>query len=339
MALAAVMAVCAVACVVGLVVDPRTILGAPAWAKPLKFSLSIGLYAVTWAWLIAHLPRRRVLAGRLGTVIAATLLVEQVLIVWAVATGTTSHFNVSDGLHVVVWGTMAVAITVMYLCTFVTSLMLVGLRFPTPALTIAVRAGALIALGGIGVAFLMTGPTGAQIASPTGIVGAHAVGVVDGGPGLALLGWSTVGGDYRVAHFVGMHALQALPLAALLLGALGRRVPLLASPVAQLRLVLVTAVAYGAATVLLAVQASLGQSVVHPAGAVAVAAWTIAGAAVAVAAVVVARGGRGARGAPGGPSSRMRSLPGRRPAPRSTGGDRVRRRRRRSVREARRGPA
>ena len=299
MALAGVMAVCAVACVVGLLVDPRTILGAPAWAKPLKFSLSIGLYAATWAWLIAHLPRRRALARRLGTVVAAALLVEQTLIVWAVATGTTSHFNVSDGLHVVVWGTMAVAITVMYLCTFATSLMLLALRLPTPALTVAVRAGALIALGGIGVAFLMTGPTGAQIASPTGIVGAHAVGVVDGGPGLAVLGWSTVGGDYRVAHFVGMHALQALPVAALLLAALGRRVPALRSPVVQLRLVLVAAVTYAAATVLLTVQASAGQSVVHPAGAVAAAGVTLGGAAaVAAASVVVASVTASRRAAP-----------------------------------------
>lgn len=299
MALAGVMAVCAVACLVGLLVDPRTILGAPAWAKPLKFSLSIGLYAATWAWLIAHLPRRRALARRLGTVVAAALLVEQALIVWAVATGTTSHFNVSDGLHVVVWGTMAVAITVMYLCTFATSLMLLALRLPTPALTVAVRAGALIALGGIGVAFLMTGPTGAQIASPNGIVGAHAVGVVDGGPGLAVLGWSTVGGDYRVAHFVGMHALQALPVAALLLAALGRRVPALRSPVVQLRLVLVAAVTYAAATVLLTVQASAGQSVVHPAGVVAAAAVTLAGAAaVAAASVVVASVSASRRAAP-----------------------------------------
>lgn len=299
MALAGVMAVCAVACLVGLLVDPRTILGAPAWAKPLKFSLSIGLYAATWAWLIAHLPRRRAIARRLGTVVAAALLVEQTLIVWAVATGTTSHFNVSDGLHVVVWGTMAVAITVMYLCTFATSLMLLALRLPTPALTVAVRAGALIALGGIGVAFLMTGPTGAQIASPTGIVGAHAVGVVDGGPGLAVLGWSTVGGDYRVAHFVGMHALQALPVAALLLAALGRRVPALRSPVVQLRLVLVAAVTYAAATVLLTVQASAGQSVVHPAGVVAAAAVTLAGAAaVAAASVVVASVSASRRAAP-----------------------------------------
>lgn len=275
MTVAAVMALCAVVSVVGLLVDPRTVLGAPLWAKPLKFSVSILLYAVTWAWLIAHLPRWRRMAHRLGTVIAVTLLVEQALILWAAAAGTTSHFNVSSPLHVVVWGVMAVSITVLYLCTFVTSAALFFLRLPTPALTVAVRLGAVIALGGIGVAFLMTGPTPTQLTSPDGIVGAHAVGVADGGPGLPVLGWSTTGGDYRVAHFVGMHALQLIPLVALAFTVLARRVPRLRSDTAQVRVVVIVALAYACGTVLLTLQAAAGQSVVHPSGAVSAAAGAI----------------------------------------------------------------
>jgi hypothetical protein len=292
MTVAGLMVVCAVVSAAGVVLDPRQILGVPAWAKPLKFSLSIALYTVVWAWLIAHLPRWRALARRLGTVIAVTLTIEQLLIVWAAASGTTSHFNVSDGQHAAVWATMGVSITVMYLCTFVTSAAVFTLRLSTPALTFAVRAGVVIALFGIGVAFLMTAPTPAQLDMPTGIVGAHAVGVEDGGPGIAILGWSTTGGDYRVPHFVGIHALQALPLSVLLLRALARRVPRLASQTVQLQLTVVAAAGYALVTGLLTCQAALGQSVAHPSGAVILAGSVLALTAFVATVIIVIRASR-----------------------------------------------
>jgi hypothetical protein len=110
----------------------------------------------------------------------------------------------------------------------------------------------------------MTIPSPAQIDAGGGIVGAHTVGLPDGGPGLPVLGWSTVGGDLRIPHFVGMHALQALPILLILLEALGRRLPRLADPRVRSRLVLVAAAGYLALVGLLTSQALRGQSVVHP---------------------------------------------------------------------------
>jgi len=68
---------------------------------------------------------------------------------------------------------------------------------------------------------LMVKPTAAQQAAMDAgqhlmIVGGHSVGVPDGGPGLPFLTWSTTGGDLRIPHFIGIHALQLLPLLSIL---------------------------------------------------------------------------------------------------------------------------
>jgi hypothetical protein len=294
MTVAALMAACTVVALVGFLVDSRTVTGLNVWAKPLKFSLSILIYSVTWAWLIAHLPRWRRTASAAGAVIAVALVVEQLAIVGTAAAGTTSHFNVSNPFSTMVWAVMAVSITVLYLATFVTSIAVVFLPLPDPSLTLAVRAGAAIALLGLGLAYLMTGPTAAQLADYRGIVGAHTVGVPDGGPGLPILGWSTAGGDLRIPHFVGMHALQLLPLFAVALAALGRRVPKLRDELVRTRLVGLGAVTYLAVVALVTVQALSGESIVHPSGPTVVAGWAVAGAtaAAAVAVIVWRRGGR-----------------------------------------------
>lgn len=293
--LAAAMAVLSVVAIIGVAVDPREVLGAPAWAKPLKFALSIGIYSLTLSWLIGQLTRMRRLARIAGTVSVIGLVIESVIIVGAAATGDTSHFNVSTPLHTVLWSVMAFSIVVVWMMTLIVGVALFRNPLGDRARTLAIRAGVIIALVGMGLAFLMTGPTAQQLDDFQGVAGAHAVGVADGGPGLFLLGWSTVAGDLRIPHFVGMHALQVLPLFVIALEFLARRIPRLDSPQVRLRLVRVTVVAYSATVAVLTWQSLAGQSIVSPAGPILAAGLTVAAATVVSAVASVLAPARDAR--------------------------------------------
>jgi hypothetical protein len=269
LALAALMAATAVVTAVLAIVDPVQISGRNGWLKPLKFAISIGLYALTIAWLLDRLPEHRQRVGRIGArVVTAALVVEMVVIVGAVAAGTTSHFNVSSPLATTLWATMGTSIAAVWLV----NLVLAALLWRSPdadadaARRLAVRAGLVIGLAGMAVAFLMTSPTPEQLDSFAGVAGAHAVGVPDDGPGLPFLGWSTTGGDLRVPHFVGMHALQVLPLLAFGLEALARRVRALTNAGTRFRVVAAVSGGYAVLLVLLTLQALAGIPVTEPMG-------------------------------------------------------------------------
>jgi hypothetical protein len=284
MTLAAVMAGLVAVSLVGLVVDDRTVLDVPVWLKPLKFGLSFGIYAVTMAWLVPQLTRARKVAWWAGTVMAVFGLLEVGLIVLQAARGRMSHFNAQTDLDDRIFTAMGVTIGVFYLGVLAVAVLLLIQRVGDRALTWTLRFGLLIAMAGMALGFLMVIPTEEQIAADAGIAGAHSVGVADGGPGMPVTGWSTTGGDLRIPHFVGMHALQLLPL---LLFVLTRFVR---DETTRLRLMVVAAATYAAVLVLVTWQALRGQPLVHPDAATLVAAGVVA--AVAAVAVPTALGRR-----------------------------------------------
>jgi hypothetical protein len=290
--LAGAMLALAIVSLIGLAVDPREMLGAPIWAKPFKFAVSILIYAVTLSWLTGLAIRHRRLAWWAGTVAAVALLVEMIIITGAVIAGTTSHFNVSSPFHAALWATMAISIVVVWLVTLLVGAVLAFTRLGDSARSWAIRSAVILGLVGMALAFFMTTPTSAQLSSFQGIAGAHAVGVVDGGPGLPILGWSTVAGDLRVPHFVGMHALQLIPLAVLLLEFGARRLPTLRVESTRRNLVIVASALYAAVITILSVQALSGQSVVRPDASVSLVAQGALAAAAVASAVILRRGGR-----------------------------------------------
>jgi hypothetical protein len=140
-------------------------------------------------------------------VIVGASVIEMVIIVGQAARGVRSHFNDDDALGGILFGIMGATILVLYLATVAIALRFLREPGRDPVMGLAIRLGLLVGLVGLATGFVMAA------------LGGHAVGVADGGPGLPLLGWSTEGGDLRVSHFIGMHALQALPLLAALTAA------------------------------------------------------------------------------------------------------------------------
>lgn len=215
----------------GLWLDPRTITGAPAWMKPAKFALSTALYAFTMAWMLRHIDGHRRWVRAIGWGTAIVFVIELALIVLQVVRGVRSHFNFSTALDGALFSTMGAAITVSLGLNVVAAVLMIRQRFTDPVLAVSLRMGLVITAIGAGVAFLMTQPTPDQLAAMQAggmpvEIGAHTVGVADGGAGLPIVGWSTEGGDLRIPHFVGLHALQVLPLLGILLTRVGRALSL-----------------------------------------------------------------------------------------------------------------
>jgi hypothetical protein len=286
--LAGVMGVLCATSLLGLLFDDRTLVNAPIWLKPFKFSVSIGLYALTLAWLLTHVRRGRRTGWWFGTVFAAGIGVDVgLIVVQMIFRDRTLHFNKATPADVAINNVVAGGAYAAWLMTAAVAVLLLFQRLPDRALASALRWGTGLALAGMGVAMLMFSPSPAQQAvldagGKPSTFGAHSVGIEDGGPGLPVLGWSTVGGDMRIPHFVGIHGLQVLPLVAFGLLLLARRHPVLESDVVRRRLVRTTGAAYAGLIALLTWQAQRGQSIVHPDF------WTLTAATALIAAVAVA---------------------------------------------------
>lgn len=250
-------------------VDGRLVTGTPTWIKPMKFALSLGIYSVTLAWMLTFVPRkgwRRWLAFAVAVLGSLMLIGELALIGIQATRGVASHFNNATPFDDAVFSAMGSMITLFWFINLGVAALLATVRLEDRALLWGMRLGVGVALVGMALGFVMVVPTAAQAAQleqgllPT-VIGAHNVGVPDGGAGLPFVGWSLVGGDLRIAHFVGIHAMQVLPLLALMLGrlwgnALDQR--------RRIALVATAAVGYLALTLLTLWQALRGQPIVAP---------------------------------------------------------------------------
>jgi hypothetical protein len=246
---------------VGLAVDPRVITGAPAWLKPLKFAVSTAVYALTLAWVFESLPDWPRVRRVVGWTTAVVFVLEVAIIDAQAWRGTTSHFNVATRRDQLLFATMGAAILLQTLTSAAVAVALWRQRFADQTLGRALRFGMTLTIVGAFSGGLMTRPTARQLddlqaGKHVATIGAHTVGALDGGAGIPVTGWSRDHGDLRVPHFVGLHALQALALVALVLGRVRR------PDATRARLMTAAATSYAALFALLLWDALRGRSLV-----------------------------------------------------------------------------
>ena len=170
-----------------------------AWYKPFKFAFSTFLYAWAMAWYCNYLPQFNI--GLFNWAIIILLGFEIIYIAIQAYRGQLSHFNVSTSFYASMYSLMAFAATAVTIYTAYVGILFFKGDFPDlPTYYLwSIRLGIFI--------FVIFSFEGFVMGSKL----THTIGGPDGGAGLPILNWSTKFGDPRIAHFIGMHALQVLP--------------------------------------------------------------------------------------------------------------------------------
>ena len=190
-------------CLILTQIDKRTILGIDAWIKPTKFFLSVGILSWTMGWYLDYLNKKNAIR-KYSIFLVFSLFVENSIISIQSARGIQSHFNVSTLLNTVLFDVMGGLIVIFILyTTYICYLFFRQKQFNIPLVYVwGIRIGLIF--------FIIFSFEGGIMVGNLG----HTVGGADGGPGIPLLNWSTLYGDLRIAHFLGMHSLQIIPFCA-----------------------------------------------------------------------------------------------------------------------------
>ena len=200
--------------------DSRMLDGAGVWEKPLKFALSIAVHFATLAILVQILPTEVRTGPRMTRVIrfSVTAAVFEIgYIIFQAARGRPSHFNFDTPFETGMYALMGIGAVYLAITPF-----LVGrLIREQDDDGSGYRLGAVV---GLLLAPVLTLVVAGYM---SGVAYSRWVGVPTGAEGIPFFGWSREVGDFRPAHFVGLHVMQILPLVGL---AGDRFAPALARP-------------------------------------------------------------------------------------------------------------
>lgn len=240
-------------------IDDRTLAGVSVWSKPIKFCLSLFVFFGTLAWFADMLkpaagtvPNPDALdyfQTKPGKVLVwvpvVAAIFEIAYIVFQAAMGEASHFNTSSTFTAVMYSLMGFGAVLLVGCCLWLGCKILGRHGFHDPYVLAVGVGLILS-------FVLGGGIGGYLGNSSG----HWVGgTPNDALGTPLFNWSMDGGDLRVSHFFGLHAMQALPLFALML-------PQQWSRVVRWTLVVFFGCGYAAWTLATFVQAVNGQPLI-----------------------------------------------------------------------------
>jgi hypothetical protein len=171
-----------------------------AWFKPFKFAFSTFLFAWAMAWYCYYLPNFNIKLFNWSVIIL--LGFEIFYIAFQASKGQLSHYNISTPVYSALYSMMALAASAVTIYTAYVGLLFFTNSFPElPNYYLwAIRFGIIL--------FVIFSFEGFAMGSRLN----HSVGALNDNSSWFIIGWSKTVGDLRVAHFIGMHALQVLPV-------------------------------------------------------------------------------------------------------------------------------
>jgi hypothetical protein len=171
-----------------------------AWYKPFKFAFSTFLFSWAMAWYCYYLPNFN--SNLFNWTVVILLGFEIFYIAFQASKGQLSHYNVSTPVYSTLYSLMAIAASAVTLYTAYVGFLFLKYDFPNLSNDYlwAIRLGIIL--------FVIFSFEGFAMGSRLN----HSVGAWNDNSNWFILGWSKTVGDLRVSHFIGMHALQLLPM-------------------------------------------------------------------------------------------------------------------------------
>ena len=174
--------------------------GVNAWYKPFKFAFSTLTFAWAMAWYCSYLPNFN--ASIFNWTVIILLGFEIAYIALQAGRGQLSHYNQSTPVYAALFSMMALAASAVTIYTAYVGYLFFSNSFPElPTYYVwAIRLSIVL--------FVIFSFEGFAMGSRL----SHTVGAANDNSNLLIVGWSKTFGDLRVAHFIGMHALQIIPI-------------------------------------------------------------------------------------------------------------------------------